>query len=169
MNLFYARTRFFFRIILTEPVILPAVIKMKDSKDLLSSILKTTQMGQIGIRSVLDTTMRPTLRRALESQLQEYDSIETEAHCIASSRGWQVAELDPMVRKMADMMTRFQLTGGNTDSKIAGMMIQGNTRGMIKGLKNLHQFNKNDQLVKSLSQKLLDCENANIRQMQSFL
>lgn len=142
---------------------------MKESKDILSSILKTTQMGQIGIRSVLDTTMRPTLRKALESQLQEYDTIESEAHSIASSRGWEVAELDPVVRKMADMTTRMKLTGGNSDSKIAGMMIQGNTRGMIKGLKNLHQFNKQDLQVRTLSQRLLDCENANIRQMQSFL
>lgn len=142
---------------------------MKDSKDLLSSILKTTQMGQVGIRSVLDTAMRPTLRKALESQLQEYDSIESEAHCIASSRGWEVPELDPMVRTMANMMSRVQLTGGNTDSKIAGMMIQGNTRGMIKGLKNLHQFNRQDFQVRTLSQKLLDCETANIRQMQGFL
>lgn len=156
-------------IILTERVILPSVINMKESKELLSSILKTTQMGQIGIRSVLDSNMRPTLRKALESQLQEYDSIETEAHCIASSRGWQVPELDPMVRTMADMMTRMRLTGGNTDSKIAGMMIQGNTRGMIKGLKDLHQFNRQDNLLRALSQKLLDCETANIRQMQGFL
>ncbi len=157
------------RMILTNPAILAAVIKMKESKDILSSILKTTQMGQIGIRSVLDTTMRPTLRKALESQLQEYDTIESEAHSIASSRGWEVAELDPVVRKMADMTTRMKLTGGNSDSKIAGMMIQGNTRGMIKGLKNLHQFNKQDLQVRTLSQRLLDCENANIRQMQGFL
>ena len=142
---------------------------MKESKDLLSSILKTTQMGQIGIRSVLDTAMRPTLRKALESQLQEYDTIESEAHSIASSRGWEVPERDPVVRTMSDMMTRMKLTGGNTDSKIAGMMIQGNTRGMITGLKNLHQFNKQDLQIRTLSQRLLDCENANIRQMQGFL
>ena len=152
-----------------QPLILSPVINMKESKELLSSILKTTQMGQVGIRSVLDSAMCPTLRKALESQLQEYDTIETEAHCIASSRGWQVPELNPMVRNMADMMTRMRLTGGNTDSKIAGMMIQGNTRGMIKSLKDLHQYNKQDFQIKSLSQKLLDCENANIRQMQGFL
>ena len=45
------------------------VMKMKNSKEMLSSLLKTTQMGQIGIRSVLDTNMRPGLRKALESQL----------------------------------------------------------------------------------------------------
>lgn len=126
-------------------------------------------MGQVGIRSVLDTSMRPGLRKALESQLQEYDSIESEAHAIASSRGWELRELQPGKRMMADMMTRMKLSHGNADSKIADMMIQGNTRGMIEGLKNLHQFNAQDSRVSALSQKLLDCETANIRQMQNFL
>lgn len=149
--------------------ILKRVIKMKSNKEILSSILKTTQMGQVGIRSVLDTSMRPGLRKALESQLQEYDSIESEAHAIASQRGWELPELQPGKRMMADMMTRMKLGTGNTDSRIAGMMIQGNTRGMITGLKNLHQAASQDMQVLTLSQKLLDCENANIRQMQSFL
>lgn len=142
---------------------------MKNSKEILTSLLKTTQMGQVGIRSVLDTSMRPGLRKALESQLREYDSIETEAHSIASQRGWELRELDPAVRMMSDMMTRMKLRGKNTDSKIADMMIQGNTRGMIKSLKNIHQFADTDNQVSTLSQKLLDCETANIRQMQGYL
>lgn len=149
--------------------ILPLVMQMKSSKEMLSSILKTTQMGQIGIRSVLDTGMGPGLRKALESQLQEYDTIETEAHAIAAQRGWDVPELDPAVRFMSNMVTRMQLTGRNADSKIAAMMVQGNTRGMIKGLKNLHQFTSSDEQVSMLTQKLLDCEEANIRQMQGYL
>ena len=65
---------------------------MNNGKEILSSVLKTTQMGQVGIRSVLDTTMCPSLRKALESQLREYDSIESEAHAIASQRGWELPE-----------------------------------------------------------------------------
>ena len=125
---------------------------MKTSKEILSSVLKTTQMGQVGIRSVLDASMRPGLRKALESQLQEYDSIETEAHAIAFQRGWEVKELDPGVRFFSDMMTRVKLNRRNTDSKIADMMIQGNTKGMIKGLKNIHQFPDQDDQVITLSQ-----------------
>ena len=142
---------------------------MKNSKEILSSVVKTAQMGQTGIRSVLDTSMRPSLRKALESQLREYDSIETEAHTIASQRGWELKELDQGARMMTDMMTRMKLHGRNTDSKIADMMIQGNTRGMVKGLKNLHQFPSSDSQVQMVSQKLLDCETANIRQMQGYL
>lgn len=142
---------------------------MKTSKEILSSVLKTTQMGQTGIRSVLDTSMRPGLRKALESQLQEYDAIESEAHSIATQRGWELPELDPAAKFMSGMTTRMKLSRGNSDSKIADMMIQGNTRGMIKGLKNIHQFAGQDEQINTLSQKLLDCETANIRQMQGFL
>lgn len=142
---------------------------MKNSQQILSSVLKTTQMGQIGIRSVLDTRMRPGLRRALEQQLREYDQIETEAHTLAAQRGWELKDLDPAVRMMSNMVTRMKLSAGETESKIADMMIQGNTKGMIKGLRNMHQFPREDSRITALSQKLLDTETANIRQMQAFL
>lgn len=142
---------------------------MKDSKDLLASVLKTTQMGQIGIRSVLKNPLRATLRTALKSQLDEYDSIEREALSIASSRGWKLDNLDPAIKSMTDIMVKTKLYFGDTDSKAAAMMIQGNTRGMIKGLKNLHHFKNSDQRISILTQKLLDCEEENIRQMQGFL
>lgn len=142
---------------------------MKNNRELLSSVLKTTQMGQLGIRSVLDMTMAPELRKALESQLREYDSIESEAHTIATQRGWELPELDPGIRMMTDMMTRLRLTGSGTESKIADMMILGNTRGIIKGLKNLHHAETPDDRVNALTQKLLDTETANVRQMQVFL
>ena len=142
---------------------------MKTSKEVLTSILKTTQMGQTGIRSVLDRAMGSDMRQALNSQLREYDSIETEARTMAIQRGWDLEDLDPALRFMSDMTARMRPNGRNTDSKIAGMMIQGNTQGMIKGLKTIHQFSSEDEPIKTLSQKLLDCENANIRQMQRFL
>lgn len=142
---------------------------MKDSKDILSSILKTTQMGQTGIRSVMKLPLRTTLQTALKEQLKEYDTIENEAQSIASSRGWILEELDPSVKAMTAMITRTKLSFGNVNSKVAAMMIQGNTRGIIKGYKNIHQLFTTDERVSTLSQKLLDCESSNVKQMQGFL
>lgn len=142
---------------------------MKTNHEILSSLLKTAQLGQADIRSVLDTSICPSLRDTLEAQLQEYDSIESEAHALAAQRGWEVSELEPALRFFTDRMSRMKLTGNNTESKIAGILIQSNTRGMIKGLKALHQSPDPDQQLQILSQKLLDCETAHIRQMQAFL
>ena len=66
---------------------------MKDSKDILSSLLKTTQMGQVGIRSVADAANGTQLKKALKSQLQEYNQIEQETYDLARQRGWKLAEL----------------------------------------------------------------------------
>ena len=145
------------------------MIEMKGSKDILSSIIKTTQMGQIGIRSVLNTTPRLDLKDALRDQLKEYDEIEQEALDIASSRGWVLDELDPSIKVMTNMMTRARLSFGNATSKAAAMMIRGNTRGIIKGYKNLNQYEAADTRISTLSHKLLRCEEANVRQMQGFL
>lgn len=142
---------------------------MKNSKELLSSVLKTAQMGQIGIRSCLKASISEPLRSALQAQLREYDIIESEAHALASQRGLELPELDPTVRLMTDAMVRMRVKGKNACSRIADMMIRGNTRGVIKGIRNLHRLAQEDNKLQVLCQKLLDCEKANIRQMEGFL
>ena len=142
---------------------------MKTDQEMLSSILKTTQMGQVGIRSVLDTAKNPSFRQALASQLKEYDSIEDEAHAIARDHGWEVPELPSSQRVISDMMSRMMLRFDRTDSKIAGMMIQGNTKGVIKILKNRHHSTGGNARVNDLSQKLLETEKRNAREMEPYL
>ena len=158
-----------FRIVFPDLHILLTVIEMKSSKEILSSLLKTTQMGQLGIRSVLDTDIKPELRQAVESQLREYDAIERQAHSIAQQRNWELPELNPYIRFMTDRMTKMRLSYGDVNSKTAAMMIRGNTSGVIKGLRNLHQFQEQDEAVRNLSKKLLETESANVNQMKQFL
>ena len=142
---------------------------MKGSKDILSSIIQTAQMGQIGIRSVLNAPLRSNLKDALRSQLREYDIIEREALELATSRGWSLKELNPAIKHMTNMMTKTRLSTGNRTSRAAAMMIQGNMKGIIKGYKNLNQFATPDERITVLARKLIDCEKENIQQMQGYL
>ena len=142
---------------------------MKGSKDVLSSVVKTAQMGQIGIRSVLNMPIRASLKDTLRSQLREYDKIEREGLELATHRGWDIKQQSPSVMHMTNMMTKTRLSFGNVSSKAAAMMIHGSTKGMIKGYKNLNQFSASDEQVNILSRKLLSCEEENIRQLQGFL
>lgn len=150
-------------------VILEMVIHMKDDRQMLSSILKTTQLGQISIQKILNASMQPSLRKALQSQSREYDSIESEALALAGQRGWELHEMQPFKRLTAAISAQIKLGHDNSDSKIAEFIIQSNTQGMIQGFKNLHQYRRTDSQVTFLTQRLLDCETANIRQMQHFL
>ena len=126
-------------------------------------------MGQIGIRSILKMPLQTELRSELNSQLKEYDAIEREAHGIALSRGWELKELNPAIKGMTNMMTRSQLSFGDMDSKAAAMMIRGNTRGVIKGYKNMNQFAETDKQVSDLAYKLIDFEQVNNHQLQGYL
>ncbi len=143
-------------------------MKMND-QEILTSILKTVQMGQAGIRSVQDKAIGPRLRQTLHDQLEEYDAIEERAYDLATQRGWLVGALEPSVERMSSAMARLRLIGGQADPKIAGMLVQGNTKGMIKSLRALHRSSGKDSQVEALAQALVDRERENIRQASEFL
>ncbi len=142
---------------------------MISSKELLTSVLHTTQMGQAGIRSVLPMALGPKLKQELKAQLAQYDAIENQAYKIAQRRGWKLHDLSPAIEVMSTTMAKTRLLGGSRDSKIAGMLIQGNTRGMITGLKNLHRSSKSDSSVEELAQQLIEHETVSIQKTQPFL
>ena len=142
---------------------------MKNSKDRLGSVVKTAQMGTTGLECVLQAPLRPALRENLEKQASVYQQIEEEALNLAAGRKWQVEQLGPVSRTCSQMVSRMRLGKGNSDSKAAAMVMQGSTRGLIKGLQNLHQFPYQDTAVSTLAQRLLDLEKESLGQMQSFL
>ena len=142
---------------------------MINSQRVLNDIIKTSQMGINGINVVMDKTSEPALRQALKVQRQEYSDIEQQAKLLAQRKGYRIDQIKPITRRMGAVMSKSQLLLGETNSKIAGMMIQGNTRGMILSLKNMRRCNDPDPQVAELAQKLLETEKNNIGSMVGFV
>ena len=142
---------------------------MINSQRVLNDIIKTSQMGINGINVVMDKTRQPALQQALQVQRREYSDIEQQAKLLAQRKGYKIDQIKPITRRMGAMMSKTQLLVGEPDSKIAGMMIQGNTRGMILSLKNMRRCNQPDQQVTQLAQKLLETEKNNIGSMVGFV
>ena len=142
---------------------------MINSQRVLNDIIKTSQMGINGINVVMEKTRQPALRQALKVQRREYSDIEQQAKLLAQRKGYKIDQIKPITRRMGAMMSKGQLLVGEPDSKIAGMMIQGNTRGMILSLKNMRRCDQPDQQVAELAQKLLETEKHNIGSMEGFV
>ena len=142
---------------------------MINSQRVLNDIIKTSQMGINGINVVMDKTSEPALRQALKVQRREYSDIEQQAKLLAQRKGYRLDQLKPITRRMGAVMSKSQLLLGEPNSKIAGMMIQGNTRGMILSLKNMRRCNDPDPQVAELAQKLLETEKNNIGSMVGFV
>ena len=142
---------------------------MINSQRVLNDIIKTSQMGINGINVVMDKTRQPALRQALKVQRREYSDIEQQAKLLAQRKGYKIDQIKPITRRMGAMMSKGQLLVGEPDSKIAGVMIQGNARGMILSLKNMRRCDQPDQQVAELAQKLLETEKHNIVSMEGFV
>ena len=142
---------------------------MINSQRVLNDIIKTSQIGINGINVVMDKTSEPALRQALKVQRQEYSDIEQQAKLLAQRKGYRIDQIKPITRRMGAVMSKSQLLLGEPNSKIAGMMIQGNTRGMILSLKNMRRCNDPDPQVAELAQKLLETEKNNIGSMVGFV
>ena len=142
---------------------------MINSERVLNDVIKTCQMGIQGIDIVMDKTGEPALRQALKVQRKEYSNLEAEGKLLAQRKAISIEQIGAVTKRMSAWMSRGQLLMGEPNSKIAGMMIQGNTRGMILSLKNMRRCDKPDAQVAHLAQQLLETEKNNIVSMQGFV
>ena len=143
---------------------------MGNEVSMLNSIRRTTQMGCYGIEVVLDETVNRKFRNALREQHKEYEEIFEEADRLLNERGGKVKNINPFA-KYGSAISSVMRVRASTDptAKIAEMMLQGNTRGMIKSLNNIRTMGMLEPKVASLSRRLLQTEQANIDQMKQFL
>ncbi len=142
---------------------------MNQDTQMLQQICKSTQMGQSGIRSVMDSAKEPAMKQALASQLREYDAIHHQADRLLRDRGESAQQIPAMVLSFSRMGAQVRLARDSTSSKIAEMMIEGNTKGMVKSMRQNRALHALDPKVSSLSNRLLQTELANIEQMKPFL
>lgn len=146
------------------------VIELENDIPMLQTIRKATQMGCYGIETVIGETMNRNFRSALRSQQSEYEKIFKEADRLLKERGAQPQDVHPIARYSSAMMSKMQVRlSGDPTSKIAALMLQGNTRGIIKSMHNIRTMGALDPRVSSLSSRLLETEQNNIEQMKPYL
>ena len=137
---------------------------------MLQEIRKTTQMGCFGIETVMDETMHRGFRSALRSQLNEYEQIFNEADRMLKERGAQPKNISPFAKIGSAMSSKMKVrTSSEPTAKIAELMLQGNTKGMIKSMHNIRTMGVLDPKVSCLSNRLLQTEQSNIDQMKQYL
>lgn len=143
---------------------------MENDIMMLQSIREATQMGRFGIQSVIDETCNRSLRSALRSQLSEYSRIFNEADTLLRDRGAERRDIGAMAKLGAFMGSKMKVrTSQDPSAAIAKLLVQGNTRGMIKSMNNIRSMGILDPKVSCLSSRLLQTEQANIDQMKPYL
>lgn len=141
---------------------------MKDG-ELLDYVHKATEMGRYGILTVKDHAGTGSLRSALEQQLTEYEKLSASAADMLRARGKRPKGLGGMAKLSSRLSAGMQTMLDPSPEKVAEMMVQGNTMGMTKSLRHLHDYHGEDGGARNLADRLLRTEEANIEQMKKFL
>lgn len=141
---------------------------MKDD-ELLQFVHKTAEMGIKGLQDVEGQITDEALRRAVRQQMAEYRQISRESSELLQASGQTPRDPGIAARISSEIMSTAKTLTDSSPSKIAEMVIQGNTMGITKGTKHLNDYSGGDRRVQSLARRLISTEQDNVEQMKQFL
>ncbi len=136
--------------------------------ELLQYIYKTADMGCEGIDAVEKHAEKKLLQELLRERSQ-YENIRTDAENMIRQGGEEPSGSGVMAKMSADVMTAGQLMMDDSRSKIAEMMIQGTTMGIVKTIRHLKDYEGDDEEARGLGERLLRVQEENVEKMKAYL
>jgi len=136
---------------------------------LLQHIHKGTVMGVESIRHVTTLSDDTAFIKSLNSQLKEYEEIESQSAALLRDAGQEPEGISAMAKFMTDMTSNMKSMMDHSPSKLAEIMIQGSTMGTTNLVKQMNDYRGEDHTVTQLAQDLLDTEKRNIEEMKKYL
>ena len=136
--------------------------------ELLQYIYKTADMGCEGIRAV-ESHAEEKMKAALMKEMSEYVEIRQEADSLIQQHGDTPEGAGTMAKMSANVMSAGQLAMDDSRSRIAEMMIQGTTMGIVKTIRHIRDYEGDDPEARKLARKLLDTQEKNVEEMKAFL
>lgn len=142
---------------------------MVQDSDMLQYIYQNAEMGRDGINHIIKMTDDSGFRKALEEQLNDYQNTFDTAEKMLRDKGQEPESSNPMAKASTFVSSKMQTLMDNSPSHMAEMMIQGNTMGITKMTKRIHEYDGKDEEILKLAKKQVATEQANIEQMKKFL
>lgn len=136
--------------------------------ELLQYVYKTADMGCQGIETVEERAGKH-LREELRREKREYESIRGEADGQIRRLGDTPGGVGAMARAASGLMSRGELALDGSRGKIAEMMIQGTTMGIVKTIRHLNDYRGQSGDARRLGERLLDMQEKNVERMKAYL
>jgi len=141
---------------------------MLHEMELLQYIYKTADMGCEGIDAV-EKHAEERMLRELKREREEYQHIRAEADTLIRRHGDEPGGNSMMAKLSTEMMSATQMAMDDSRSKIAEMMIQGTTMGIVKTIRHLKDFRDGEGDARKLGERLLKTQENNVEKMKEYL
>jgi len=142
---------------------------MNGNTEMLNFIFQNSEMGVDTIGQIVELVKEPGLKKQLNSQLAEYEKINTEAKAMLNRHGCEEKGINSFDKIKAYLMINIQTLTDKSASHIAEMLIIGSNMGVIDANKNIHRYFEAEKDIVKLMQRLLKFEEENIKKLIEFL
>lgn len=133
---------------------------------LLNDVFQNAQMGVDSTQRLIELAEDKPFQSVLIAQRNRYQDIYDRTLQLSDQ---ELKGKKTLQKLSSTMMINFQTIKDKTPSHLAGMMIQGNTMGVIDITKSLRENQAADSSVLGLAQDLLSMQKGNIDEMKPYL
>lgn len=142
---------------------------MYDDAEMLGCLCQDADMGRSAAQHVLTLIHNHALAATVQEQLEDYNHAYESAAQILLESGQTPPKPKSVAKAMTTVSTDMQNMMDPSSSKIAQMMIQGNTMGITTITKQLHQYEEGREEIVDLARKQVEMEQRNIEDLKKFL
>lgn len=143
---------------------------MNTDAELLNFVYQNSQMGIKTLQKLIPIVKAESLKKQLQSQLDEYQEINCLAKECLNQQGCEEKDISTLEQASAYMMINMKTMMDQSASHIAQMLIQGSNMGIIDAIKNIRKYEheaRKDNIL--LMKRLLKFEEDNVEQLKKYL
>ena len=133
---------------------------------LLNDVFQNAQMGVDSTQRLIELAEDKPFQSVLIAQRNRYQDVYDRTLQLSDQ---ELKGKKTLQKLSSTMMINLQTIKDKTPSHLAGMMIQGNTMGVIDMTKSLRENQAADPPVLALAQDLLSMQKGNIDEMKPYL
>jgi len=145
---------------------------MKEENELLQYIYQTTTMGKSSLKNLLEALNDKDnkIKKIIEKHLDEYEKYYSESEKLLNENNIKPKNKGPMIEMMNKMGINMNVMKDNSDSKMAEMIMQGLTMGIIEMEKKIKDYKGEvDKDVIKLAKNVLKFQEKSLEEIKKYL
>ena len=145
---------------------------MNENIELLEYIYKNAKMGADSTTTLINTIHNKDnkLKAVVEEQLKKYEKFVKDSEKILKKKKADFKEYGMMAKMSSTMGIKMEMLKDNSDSRVASMLIQGLTMGVIEMGKKIDEYDKKvDKDVLKIAKDFKTFQEDSIEKLKTYL
>ena len=142
---------------------------MTEDNALLDEVYKSVTMGSDSVSTLIGKTSDSAMREALTAQLEGYQNFASTTRTKMNEKNYKIKETGVLAKIPAEVTMNVTTMMDNSNTKIAEMMINGSTMGIIELTRKIRRTPCADADSSKIANDVVAFEENNIAKMKTFL